>query len=227
VADSGRTDFLIPPSECTVLIAAVNLLPLFKELSLEADTELLAFAETDVLRALDAISRRRPRLVVLEKGFAATPRGASLLTRIKADPALTQLEIRVISHEAQGEPDAAPAAALAAASVAAPLDFRGTRRATRYKMAEAVEANVAGNTATVIDLSTIGAQVVSATILKPNQRVRVIFSDAEGQVRCQAVVVWARFELPRGSGPRYCAGLQLLDANAEAIDAFRVRHQSL
>ena len=38
---------------------------------------------------------------------------------------------------------------------------------------------VDGNPAALIDLSTVGAQVVSATVLKPNQRVRVIMGDGK------------------------------------------------
>ena len=94
-------------------------------------------------------------------------------------------------------------------------------------MAAGVEVDINGNGATVVDLSTVGAQVVSATILKPNQRVRVTLSDEQMQVRCQAVVAWASFEMPPGKVPCYRAGLQFVDANAETIDAFRIRHQSL
>ena len=45
-----------------------------------------------------------------------------------------------------------------------------------------------GNAATLVDLSTIGAHVVSQTILKPNQRVRMVLSDEHGAVRFNAVV---------------------------------------
>jgi len=214
------------PSDCTVLIAAVNLLPVFKERAraLGDNTELLAFSDTDALRALDVISQRRPRVVALERGFTTTPRGAALINRLKADPSLRDLEILVVSHEADA-PAAAAAGPVASSTPVTALDSRGTRRAPRYVMAAAVEADVNGNQATVMDLSTVGAQVVSATILKPNQRVRVTFSDDRAQLRCEAVVAWASFEIPPGTGPRYRAGLQFLDANAETIDAFRIRHQ--
>ena len=227
MADSGRADFLNRPSDCTVLIAAVNLLPVFKERAraLGDKTELLAFSDTDALRALDVISQRRPRVVALERGFTTTPRGAALINRLKADPALKDLEILVVSHEADAPADAAAADPVASPTPVSALDYRGTRRAPRYIMAAAVEADVNGNEATVMDLSTVGAQVVSATILKPNQRVRVTFSDDRTQVRCQAIVAWASFEMPPGAGPRYRAGLQFLDANADTIDAFRIRHQ--
>ncbi len=139
MADSGRTDFLNHPSDCTVLIAAANLLPALKERTRRrAETELLAFADTDALHALDVISRRRPRLVALESGFAATPRGAALIHRLRADPALAQLEIRVVSHEDDRRMPAATPAAAAVAMPATPLDYRGTRRAPRYAMAPGV-----------------------------------------------------------------------------------------
>jgi hypothetical protein len=63
------------------------------------DADVLGFADTDVLRALEAITARKPRLVALERLFAATPRGAALINRIKADPSLTQTEIKVLSHD--------------------------------------------------------------------------------------------------------------------------------
>jgi hypothetical protein len=83
-----------------------------------------------------------------------------------------------------------------------------------------------GNTAAVIDLSTIGAQVVSPTILKPNQRVRVSLGDDNGSVRFNAAVAWASFEIPPKSGPRYRAGLEFVDAEASAVDAICARHKS-
>ena len=35
---------------------------------------------------------------MLERLFAATPRGAALINRIKTDPQVSQAEIRVMSH---------------------------------------------------------------------------------------------------------------------------------
>jgi hypothetical protein len=168
---------------------------------------------------------------MLEKGFAETSRGAALINRLKADPKLAQVEIRLVARKTSGTPDegtaASPPVNLPAVSTpAGTLDYRGTRRAPRYKVAAGVEVDINGKTATVIDLSTIGAQVVSATILKPNQRVRLTMTDGQGQVRCQAVVAWAAFEMPPERAPHYRAGLQFLDADQKTIDAFRVRHQS-
>ena len=225
---------------CTVLIAAEDLLPALKEQALDHDGELLAFSDTDALRALDIISRRRPRVVALERTFAATPRGAALINRIKADTTLRGSEIRVVSydvdsrvvsHAAAGDRSAVPepigSTAPASAAVitpAPPLDKRGTRRAPRYKIAGAVEVIVDGNTATLVDLSTIGAHVLSVTILKPNQKLRMTVADDQITMRFNAIVAWAFFEMPPKIGPRYRAGIEFLDANAADVDAYRMRH---
>jgi hypothetical protein len=243
---------------CTVLIASADLLPALKERAGDGVSELLAFADSEALHALEAITKRRPRLVTLERLFAATPRGAALIHRIKADPALIGLEIRVISHDSDysrvlprqpGSGDApasgpaadiAPAAAAPAAgpgggsaaataapaaAPAAPLDQRGTRRAPRYRIAAKVEVQVDGSAATLIDLSTVGAQVVSAGVLRPNQRVRMVMVDGAGNLRFNASVAWAKFEIPPGSGPRYRAGLDFVDADNSGVDAFCSRHR--
>src|SRR5207248_3996711 len=97
----------------------------------------------------------------------------------KADPSLDHVEIRIMAHDSDdarvlsrtppapapseatsGGGTAATATATAPAP-AAPLDQRGTRRAPRHKIKGTVEMLVDGNTAVIIDLSTIGAQVVS------------------------------------------------------------------
>ena len=229
------------PDSCTVLIAAEDLLPALKTQELEADGELLAFSDSDALRALDVISRRRPRVVALERTFAATPRGAALINRIKADPTLSGSEIRVVSHDddsrvvshavagdrsAEPEPIGSTAPAPTSAAVIAPapaLDKRGTRRAPRFPIAGAVEVIADGNTATLVDLSTIGAQVLSPTILKPNQKLRMTIADEQMTMRFNAIVAWAFFEMPAKIGPRYRAGIEFLDANAADIDAYRRR----
>jgi len=221
----------------TVLIASPEHLPALKERDDLGET--LAFADTDALKALDVITRQRPNIVALERGFAATSRGAALINRIKADPALTDCEIRIVAHDSSyarvsprraGEagPGAAgatsaPAPAVAVADaptpIAAPLDQRGTRRAPRFTIVDGVEVQVDGNAALLVNLSVVGAQVVSPTILKPNQRVRMTLADATRPMRCSAGVAWASFEIPKGV-PRYRAGIEFFDADPDALTKF-------
>jgi hypothetical protein len=220
----------------TVLIAAPEHLPLLKERSDLSGA--IAFPDTDALQALDAITRQRPTVVALERLFAGTSRGAAFINRIKADPALASCEIRIVAHDSAysrvstptrrpGEtpPVAAPAAVAEPPRAEpprpgpAPLDQRGTRRAPRFKVVDNVEVLVDGNPATLIDVSVVGAQVLSATTLRPNQRLRMSLPDAVRPIRFNAGVAWAAFEMPKG-GPRYRAGIEFYDAEADAVMRF-------
>jgi hypothetical protein len=205
-----------------VLIGASDFLPGLRERVGAVNGDVLMFADADALGALEAITKRRPAVIALERLFAVTPRGAALINRIKADPALRQSEIRVVGHDSEymrivprTPPPSAPA-----------LDQRGTRRAQRFKMAANVTAQVEGRAAMLIDLSTVGAQVVSTTALKPNQELTVALPDDVGTVRFKTMVVWTSFEIPPNSGPRYRAGLNFVDADADAVGAFCQRHKT-
>jgi hypothetical protein len=210
-----------------VLIAAPELLPTLKKRPIEPESELLAFPDVDALRALEVISKRHPRVVALERAFSTTPRGSALIRRIKADPSLTQSEIRIVSLDEDEAPVEVHTIdddlSATAGAEAAPLDLRGTRRAARSKIVGTVDVVVDGNAATLVDLSKIGAQVVSATVLRPTQRLRVTLGDDKATIRFNAIVAWASFEIPP-MGARYRAGLEFIDADAELVEALRIRH---
>jgi hypothetical protein len=256
----------VPPA--AVLIASSDLLPALEERA-GVDGEALRFSDAQPLEALEAITLSRPSLVVLERFFAATPRGAALINRIKADPGCASVEIRVLSHTgdysrvivrpaaappapstphtapsiqhtalstqhpAPSTPHTASTTAYAAAQSTSPssagtttatvptpattrpphLDWRGTRRHQRFRLRDGIVAQVEGKDAAVLDLSAGGAHVVSATALRPNQKVRVSLP-LEPEARLRATVAWASFELPKGSGgPRYRAGLEFNDTD--------------
>jgi hypothetical protein len=206
---------------CTVLIGASDLLPTLRERAASDDSEVLTFTDLEALSALQAITERRPRVIALERLFAMTSRGAALINRIKSDPTLRESEIRVIAHNS----DYSRVVPRAAAPSPPALDQRGTRRAARFKMAGNVEALLDGKGATIIDLSTVGAQVVSASMLKPSQRFAMALNDNGTAVRFTAVVAWTSFEMPQDSGPRYRAGINFEDADAAAVEAFCERHR--
>lgn len=209
---------------CIVLIGAEDMLPVLTDRIGPGPAEVLPFIETDALRALESITSRRPSVVAIEKEFAATPRGSALINRIKVDPALTKCEIRIVSHDA--DPIVVPRTKSRDGAGTAPhtIDQRGTRRAPRFRVTGQVEVLVDGNLATLVDLSTVGAQVLSPTVLKPNQRLRMSLSDDLGAVRFNAAVAWASFEIPKNTNPRYRAGIAFLDADKSAVNAYLARH---
>ena len=146
-----------------------------------------AFPDTDAHTALEVITRERPKLIAIERDFASSRRGVALMNRIKADPALATTEVRIVY----------------------------SRRAPRYRVVS-MQAVIDGNPALVIDLSMIGAQVLSSTALRPNQRIRMTLAGEQGGLKFNAAVAWATFELP-AEGPRYRAGIQFQDANTAVI----------
>ena len=146
-----------------------------------------AFPDTDAHTALEVITRERPKLIAIERDFASSRRGVALMNRIKADPALATTEVRIVY----------------------------SRRAPRYRVVS-MQAVIDGNPALVIDLSMIGAQVISSTALRPNQRIRMTLAGEQGGLKFNAAVAWATFELP-AEGPRYRAGIQFQDANTAVI----------
>lgn len=215
---------------CTVLIAASELLDALKQ-RVQGTGEILAFADSDSLRALDAISRRRPEVVALDRLFAASTRGSALINRIAADPHLSHAEIRVIGgpvNTPRVTPDPerlAPLPPLPAEPAA--VETTGTRRAGRVAIREGVEVYIDGNPAELVDLSVGGAQVLSTSVLRPNQWVRLVLPEETGQIRVNAMIAWANFEMRRPRlTPSYRAGLDFKEADARAIEAFCVKNGS-
>ena len=219
------------------MIASADVLPAMKQR--HVTEEVVAFSDVDANLALEEILRRRPHAVELERHFAATPRGAALINRIKADPTLEQSELRVVSHDsdfsrvvprAPGAAPLTPAPAVAileaVAEVEPALDQRGTRRAPRFKIGGEMGVHLDGNAAMLVDLSTVGAQVISPTILKPKQRVRVALTDDHGTMRFNAAIAWAFFEIPANHAPHYRAGVDFVDADSSAVGAFCLRHKA-
>src|SRR5207245_1354441 len=132
------------------------------------DGDVLEYSHLDAVAALQEITKRRPQMVALERLFAMTARGAALINRIKADPSLQDVEIRVLAHDSDYT-RVVPRAKAPAAAAAPALDQTGTRRAPRFKIAGRVEVVIDGKAALLVDLSTVGAQVLAPAALKPNQ----------------------------------------------------------
>ena len=210
------------PDACTVVIATADVLSALQERAASFGGEVLAFNEGQALQALETVAARKPAVVAFERLFATTPRGAALINRIKADPKLTQTEVRVVAHDS----DYSRVSPRQRTEAQKALDQRGTRRAPRFKMADKTGISIDGNAGTIIDLSSIGAQVVSTAGLKPSQDLRLTLTDGSGNVRFNGKVAWASFEIPPNSGPRYRAGLEFVDADPASVEAFCHRHKA-
>jgi hypothetical protein len=107
------------------------------------------------------------------------------------------------------------------------LDWHGTRRAPRHRVRDGVEIQLDGNPAVVIDLSAVGAQVISPTVLRPNQKVRISLPFDEFVMRFRGSIAWAKFELPQSPAraPQYRAGVEFTDSDPSALESFCERHK--
>jgi hypothetical protein len=218
-------------SSSIVLIGPADALPGLQQ-RLDPNAEVQSFTEGEALEALDYIIRTKPGLIALQDEFSVTSRGTALINRIKDDPNLSSCEVRVLARDAaqsrvavkRGGQTGGPAVAVDEPKPA--LDVRGTRRAPRIRIKDGVEVAVDGNPAALIDLSTVGVQVVSATVLKPNQRVRVTLGEGKTAIRCSGAIAWAAFEMPKGMPTRYRAGIDFgSTADVDALGGFAKKHK--
>ena len=221
------------PSRIVLIGPAESLAGLQERLDSTADIQ--TFTDGEALEALDHIMTAKPDLVAMQDEFSETSRGVALINRIKDDPSLSQCEVRVMAkNPAQnrvavkrggGGGGQASAAAVAVEEPKA-LDQKGTRRAPRIRIKDGVEVAVDGNPAALIDLSAVGVQIVSPTILKPNQRVRVLIGDTKNPIKCAGSIAWAAFEMPKGMPTRYRAGVDFgTTADAQAIDGYAKKNK--
>ena len=214
-----------------MLIGPVDALPGLQE-RLQPGADVQTFTESEAIEALDHIIRTKPVIIALDDDFSSSTRGIALINRIKDDPALAGCEVRVLAHDSDASRVAVKrgqAGGTAVAVEAKPkpaLDQKGTRRAPRTRVKDGVQVAVDGNPAALIDLSAVGAQVVSPTVLKPNQRVRVIMGDGKAPIRCNGSIAWAAFEMPKGQPTRYRAGIDFgLTADAEGVNGFAKKNK--
>ena len=223
------------------MIGGADLVESLRKL-LGADADIRVFSEAEPIKALQAILELQPDLIALASSFATSSRGIALLNRIQSDPALASSEVRVVTPgEGLQEPvrrgsggtaaatlddPAAAAVAAPAADPSRPLDWRGTRRILRTRVRSGVEIQLDGKPCAVVDLSPLGVQVVSTTILKPNQRVRVVIPVRDTSMRFGGTVIWARFELPVPTAPPvYRSGVEFIDADQTALAEFCSRNR--
>jgi len=153
------------------------------------------------------ILERRPRVVVVNEAVATSSPAIALIERIRYDATLQPCEVRIVPFgEAEG-----------------PLDMTGTRRAPRYQIAEGVNVDIDGKPATLVNLSLVGAQVISPTSLKPKQRIRFSLAGEGKPIRIQSVVATVAVEIVKGV--RYRAGIEFFNVDYNLLQGFIDKHR--
>lgn len=160
--------------------------------------------------------------------ITASRRGAAV-----PPPAPTETPALIPVREAidtQAIETAAPPLTVAIADVAedtapAAPAVSSTRRAPRFQVQGPVAALVENGRASVIDMSALGAQLVSLPALRPNQRILVSLQDENVSLNVIAQVAWSSFERPtRDAEPYYRAGIEFAGPSRDALEDYRQRH---
>jgi hypothetical protein len=197
----------------------------------------LYFTDSSLISALESIRAHKPRVVAIESQLAQSGEGRAFIDRLKA-AAVPGCEIHLIAYVggrwttglvgSAAIEVAAPAAAQTAARVAAPVAAVNTRRVPRFPLLDTRAAVVDGKQTNLVDMSVLGAQVVSLPVLKPNQRLKISLPDeGDETLELSGFIAWATFERRDfASQPQYRAGMEFTDAAAQALEKYCRRHCS-
>ena len=207
-----------------VIVRPEHLVSIKKRLS-EADF-VAVFSEAEWLQVQDSILARPPEVLVMQSGFAATSRGATLVSALKNKPREHGTALRVfIEDEVKApliltETGLSPADALLETS--RPLDRAGTRQAARYPMNRR-DIIVNGDRGQLIDLSVSGAQVQTPLRLRPLKVARMTIAGDSGEMKLQGTVAWA-IAVPGGGMIQYRAGIEFVNPDKNKLSAFCSEH---
>jgi len=208
----------------TVVIASEQMLSALRA-QFEGQANALVFSEADFVVVLEMIIEDRPAVVALDPLFAATARGAALVSRIKADPRLKECEVRTLAPEMSEQPATTSADGQGTVTLR-PLGTCGTRRAQRFEMRAGVEAKINGMAGRLVNLSITGSQLLSPSRGRPAEGIRVTLSDHALDLRLTGTIAWVSLEIAaRASAQRYRFGVEFRDADAKLLESFCLKHK--
>jgi hypothetical protein len=220
--------------DVVVLIASAVRLRAIREAAV-FPYRVVPFTDSDLSSALGSIATHEPRTIALDVEFASTPEGRAFIDRLQTLP-LTTSERVILSFGSDrwsldplsrsSEPSITIGAALVTPSGLVPVPLN-KRRVPRFPIVHEVEAIVDGKKMPLVDMSTLGAQVISKPWIRPNQRLTVALPDEGNEfLTVTAHVAWSRFEAsPDHPGAHYYrAGMEFTDASAQDLEAYCRRH---
>jgi hypothetical protein len=207
-----------------VIARAEHEVALRKRLGSEQSVAL--FADSEALKAFDAVAAHPPKILLLDRTFAFTARGASLVSRLKGDQRMGAIDLRVLTEDETSSPLILETKSLglegAVLKTSHPLDYCGTRRAPRFPITDSAGVVVNGENGTLVNLSATGAQLVVRTRLRPSEPLRLALIDSDAEVKVQGVVAWSSVESDHGA-LAYRAGVEFISPDAVSLDAFCLR----
>jgi len=209
----------------------------------------MPFASASLASAIESIKAYRPKVVAIDAIFAQTPSGLTFIDRIGALAIPGSTILLVVEHDgrwvtmplgngrtptqSRSSPVVASQAGLvapsqqvvAALSKVAHAEAVNTRRAPRFLVRGPLDVTVESGCASLVDISVLGAQIVSLPVLRPRQKINVALPDNDETMNLIAQVAWSTFEKPQPQEePHYRVGLEFTSAAKQALEAYRQRH---
>ena len=199
----------------------------------------MRFTDTKLSAAFESIQLHHPRLIAIEAHYAQSAPGQAFIQRLEAltlrgstIQLIVQTNGKWTTAPFHGGEDGAPAAESRKSPItnltsapAPPAKGTNTRRAHRFKVLDSLDVVVENRQANVVNISILGAQVVSQPTLRPNDTVKIALPDGGETVRLSAHVAWSVFEQSRvGSETYYRAGMEFTDAAKEILEDYCRRH---
>jgi hypothetical protein len=239
-------------SDVSVVVADLTRLQAIRD-GLRPPGRVMHFTSGTLAGAMESIRAYQPRLIAIDALFAQTPSGAAFVDRIEAMPGggraiqlIVQRDGRWVTVQRDGvmsvtapeppigapsqpaivapsqEPVASLSNPIAAAAQVAALN---TRRAPRFLVRDPVDAVVESGRAAIVDLSVLGAQIVSQPTLRPNQKIKVELPDTDDVLNLVAQVAWSTFEQSKsGAELHYRAGIEFAGAAQQTLEDYCRRH---
>jgi hypothetical protein len=186
------------------------------------------FRDSEAIVALQTITARPPKVIAVDPQFAATSRGAMLISHIRAAADLALCDTRLLTIDDRADfvrllPDADPSPEIAICALSRPLDWCGTRRSQRFAIAPDARVTVNGEPVQIVNLSATGVQLVSTSRLRPTQGFKLTLSAEDREARLNAVVAWSTFE-GLGASAAYRAGAKFVDSDPAVIEEYCRRY---
>jgi hypothetical protein len=225
------------PTDITIVIADAARTTAMRS-SLTLAGRVLWFPANKLSSALDSIQLNHPKLVIVDAQVSETPQGKALLERVEK-LAIRDSSVRLIvprsggwttmplddpsrAANAQRASDASPVGAVPPSQIAVvPATLTSTRRAPRFQVGDPLKVVVEGADAMLMDISMIGAQVMSGPILRPNQKVTIALPDSDQTVRLNAEIAWSTLQQTRQRpDAHYRAGMEFTEAAGKALEEF-------
>src|SRR4051812_17620095 len=209
--------------DLTVLIADPPRMASFRD-ELRLAGRVLRFSSSNLPTVLASIRANQPGTIAIDAQFVATAAGQAFVDRV-GQMAIPALEICLVArHDGAWATRPLFDSVQAAGPVDAKSSGLNTRRAPRFLVVDPLHGTVNTSDASLIDLSVLGAQVLSEPVLRPNQKIKLALPDVSATLQVTATIKWSWFEKPKHAGDAYYrAGIEFIETKP-ALEDYCRRH---